>query len=326
MKQKTPSSTLKTELLGALFFTLLSLFACDNSQPTRTKAPTDKPYLVILGVAQDAGYPQAGQIQEWKLIKNGKAKAGFATSIGLVDPISKERWLFEATPSFGIQLDKMDEFSTTENYPYDGIFLTHAHIGHYAGLMHLGREAMGTSGVPVYAMPGMKSFLMNNGPWSQLVNLNNIEIRDLQNRTSVQLNERLKVTPIQVPHRDEFSETVGYLIESDNTSVLFIPDIDKWDRWEDSILEWIEKVDMAFLDASFYQNGEIQGRDMSEIPHPFVEESMALFNSLSDKDKAKVYFIHFNHTNPLLFPRTEESKAVKAAGYKIAVQGQIQEF
>ena len=109
------------------------------------------------------------------------------------------------------------------------------------------------------------------------------------------------------------------------TSVLFIPDIDKWGKWEDSILEWIQKIDMAFLDATFYQNGEISGRDMSEIPHPFVEESMALFNSLSEEDKSKSHFIHFNHTNPLLFPRTDESKTVKAAGFKIAVQGQIQE-
>lgn len=326
MKHLKSSSTLKIELFGALFFILLAFSSCNNNQVTRTNAPKDNPYLVVLGVAQDAGYPQAGQIQEWKGIKNGQTKAGFATSIGLVDPISNERWLFEATPSFSIQLDKMDEFSSTNHYPYDGIFLTHAHIGHYTGLMYLGREVMGTQDVPVYAMPGMKSFLMNNGPWSQLVNLNNIEIRDLQNRYAVQLNKRLRVTPIQVPHRDEFSETVGYLIESDQTSVLFIPDIDKWGKWEDSILEWIQKVDIAFLDGSFYQNGEIPGRDMNEIPHPFVEESMTLFNSLSEKDKSKVYFIHFNHTNPLLFPRTDESKTVKAAGFKIAVQGQIQEF
>lgn len=326
MTQKTPSSTLKTELFGALFFIALSLFSCDDSKPKRTKAPTDKPYLVVLGVAQDAGYPQAGQTEEWKRIKAGTAKAGFATSLGLIDPISNERWLFEATPNFNIQLDKMDEFSSTENYPYDGIFLTHAHIGHYTGLMELGREVMGTSNVPVYAMPGMKSFLTNNGPWSQLIELNNIVIRDLNNKSTTQINKRLRVTPLQVPHRDEFSETVGFVIESANTSVLFIPDIDKWEKWDDSILEWIEKVDMAFLDASFFKNGEIPGRDMSEIPHPFVEESMALFSSLSAEDRAKVYFIHFNHTNPLLFPRSEEFKLVQEAGFKVAMQGQILEF
>ena len=103
-------------------------------------------------------------------------------------------------------------------------------------------------------------------------------------------------------------------------------DIDKWGKWEESITEWISRVEVAFLDGSFYRNGEIPGRDMSEIPHPFVEESMTYFDELSDLNKAKVYFIHFNHTNPLLFPMTEESKAVKEAGYKVAIQGQILEF
>ena len=217
----------------------------------------------------------------------------------------------------------MDEFSTTENYPYDGIFLTHAHIGHYTGLMYLGREVMGSQDVPVYAMPRMKSFLMNNGPWSQLVNLNNIEIRDLQNRQAVQLNKRLRVTPIQVPHRDEFSETVGYLIESDKTSVLFIPDIDKWGKWEDSILEWIQKIDMAFLDATFYQNGEISGRDMSEIPHPFVEESMALFNSLSEEDKSKVTLSTLTIPIRFFFPEPMKVKLLRRQDSKLPFRGKF---
>ena len=94
MKHKPPSSTLKTELYGALFFIACLIFSCDTQQPTRTAAPLDKPYLVILGVAQDAGYPQAGQKEEWARIKNGTAKISYPTALGLVDPVSKERWLF----------------------------------------------------------------------------------------------------------------------------------------------------------------------------------------------------------------------------------------
>lgn len=327
MKRKAPSLTLKTELFGALFFISILFFACEKSQSTTDMAASgNAPYLVVLGVAQDAGYPQAGQINEWAGIKEGSQSMGFATSLGLVDPVSKQRWLFEATPSFNIQLDKMDEFSATENYPFDGIFLTHAHIGHYTGLMHLGHEAMGATNTPVYAMPGMKSFLSNNGPWSQLVTFNNIQIRELHNHETTQLNERLKVTPLQVPHRDEFSETVGYLIESSDKSVLFIPDIDKWNKWDESIVDWIKQVDLAFLDATFFKNGEIPGRDMSEIPHPFVEESMALFKSLPSEEKAKVHFIHFNHSNPLLFPKSPETRQVQKAGFNVAFQGQTVQF
>jgi len=220
----------------------------------------------------------------------------------------------------------LDDVSETHNYPLDGIFLTHAHIGHYTGLIHLGREVMGASGVPVYAMPKMKTFLEGNGPWSQLVELNNIEIKPQQDSTTVKLNSSISVTPFTVPHRDEFSETVGYKIQINDKSVIFIPDIDKWSKWNQDIIEVIRKSDMALLDASFFKNGEIPGRDMSEIPHPFVEESIALFGKLSDEDKAKVLFIHFNHTNPMNFSDSEESQLVRDKGFKIAYEGQILKF
>lgn len=282
--------------------------------------------MVVLGTAQDAGYPQAGQIAEWNLIKERKARPKNAVALALVDPVLKQRWLFEATPDFKFQLQMLDDISETSQYPFDGIFLTHAHIGHYTGLMNLGREAMGTSAVPVYAMPKMQEFLTQNGPWSQLVSLNNINLKPLNNEVGINLNPNIKVTPFLVPHRDEFSETVGYSIEINGKSLVFIPDIDKWTKWDKDILEVIKAADYAFLDASFYKNGEIPGRDMNEIPHPFVEESMSLFESLSEADKAKVHFIHFNHTNPLLFDNSPEYKEVKEKGFNVAYEGQIIEF
>lgn len=309
----------------ALF--LFLLVSCSTmGDRNKTELPTDKPFLVVLGTAQDAGYPQAGQKKEWELVKKGITSRQHVVALGLVDPVSQQRWLFEATPDFNIQLDKMDEFSSTAAYPYDGIFMTHAHIGHYTGLMYLGREVMGAKQVPVYTMPKMKSFLTENGPWSQLVSLGNISLRDIENGRSVVLNERISVTPLQVPHRDEFSETVGFLIMANKKKLLFIPDIDKWEKWEKDIKEMIKRVDAALLDASFYQNGEIPGRDMSEIPHPFVQESMALFQSLSEPDKAKIHFIHFNHTNPLIFDSSSEFNTVLKAGFKIAREGQVFAF
>ncbi|KYG79525.1 pyrroloquinoline quinone biosynthesis protein B [Roseivirga ehrenbergii] len=318
-----PNSTLKIEPLLALF---LFLFTACSEPNNQREVPTDNPFIVVLGVAQDAGYPQAGQKQEWELIKERSARPKNAVALGLVDPTTKQRWLFEATPDFKLQLQMLDDVSETNNYPMDGIFLTHAHIGHYTGLIHLGREVMGTSSVPVYAMPKMKAFLEENGPWSQLVDLNNIEIKPQQDSIAIQLNNSVSVTPFTVPHRDEFSETVGYEIRIKDKSIVFIPDIDKWSKWNQDIIEVIRKSDMALLDASFFKNGEIPGRDMSEIPHPFVEESMSLFGKLSDEDKAKVYFIHFNHTNPMNFSDSDESKLVREKGFKIAYEGQILEF
>ena len=133
--------------------------------------------------------------------------------------------------------------------------------------MHLGKEVMGTNNTPVFAMPRMKTFLEENGPWNQLVELKNISLQELKSDSTINLNENIKVTPFLVPHRDEFSETVGYKIMINNKSLIFIPDIDKWERWATNINELIQKVDYAFLDATFYKNGELK-RDMSEIPHP----------------------------------------------------------
>jgi pyrroloquinoline quinone biosynthesis protein B len=240
----------------------------------------------------------------------------------LVDVQAKKKYLIEATPDFPEQLERLNKVSGLNQRLPDGIFLTHAHIGHYTGLMYLGREALGASLMKVYAMPRMLDFLTNNGPWSQLVELKNIVIEQIEKETPVVLSKYLTVVPIQVPHRDEYSETVGFIIKGSEKSLLFIPDIDKWDKWEVDITSLIEEVDYTFLDATFFEDGEIN-RDMEELPHPFVAESMGLFDSLPEAERNKVWFIHMNHTNPLLNPNSKESLFVEQKGYHIARVGDI---
>jgi pyrroloquinoline quinone biosynthesis protein B len=295
-------------------------FACN--QPAE-KTPTT-PYVMVLGVAQDAGYPQMNCKKECckQAWENPELKRT-TSCLAIVDPISKEQWIIDATPNIKEQLQLLKQKTGTEKL--DGILLTHAHMGHYTGLMHFGREVMGTDNLPVFAMPKMKTFLEENGPWSQLVKLENINIKALKSDSTFNLNENIEIKPFLVPHRDEFSETVGYEITINHKSLIFIPDIDKWGKWETNISELIQKVDYAFLDATFYKNGELK-RDMSEIPHPFVEESMELFSELSDADKQKVHFIHFNHTNPLLQEGSTAQKEVFEKGFNIAKEGQMIRF
>lgn len=280
-----------------------------------------KPYLVVLGIAQDAGYPQAGQTDHpgW----DDPSQRRLVSCLALVDPVTSERWLFDATPDFPEQLLRLDRMAPVEARApgLAGIFLTHAHIGHYTGLMHLGREVLGTHHLPVYAMPRMAAFLRGNGPWDQLVRLENIDIRPLADGRAVRLNDRLTVTPIQVPHRDEYSETVGYRIDGPERSALFIPDIDKWTRWDEQggrLEDQLAKVDIAYLDASFFADGEVPGRDMAQIPHPFVSETIARLAPLPAEERAKVRFIHLNRTNPALRPDSAERRAVEEAGHMVA--------
>ena len=144
------------------------------------------------------------------------------------------------------------------------------------------------------------------------------KLNELSNLSKVQLTSNVAIIPIIVPHRDEYSETVGYKIIGPAKSVLFIPDIDKWDKWEFNIIEEIEQVDYALLDATFYSAEEIENRDMNEIPHPLVVESMELFSGLSLEQKAKIHFIHLNHSNPLLNENGSASQEVETKGFNTA--------
>ncbi len=305
-----------------LFFIALLFIAC--SEPTQKINPSTvlsgQANITVLGVAQDAGYPQADCKKDCcKDVWNGAIQRKMVSCIALIDPPNNKAWIFDATPDFKDQL-----YFLEKSYPgieLAGIFLTHAHIGHYTGLMHLGREAMGAKEVPVYAMPKMKTYLETNGPWSQLVHLKNISLRTLKSDSTIIVGNQFKVTPMQVPHRDEYSETVGFKIAGQEKSSLFIPDIDKWQKWDRDILEEIQNVDFAFLDGSFYKNGEIPGRDMSQIPHPFIEESLNIFKELPSEDKSKVHFIHFNHTNPVLKSDSKAYQNVLNQGFLIADEG-----
>jgi pyrroloquinoline quinone biosynthesis protein B len=248
------------------------------------------------------------------------------TSLALVDPSTKKWWLFEATPDIKEQLHLFQQI-TKEAYSFlpDGIFLTHGHIGHYTGLMELGREAMNAVSVPVYALPRMKNYLTDNGPWSLLVQLKNISLQDLIADVPVFISSNLSVTPFLVPHRDEFTETAGFSIQWENKKVLFIPDIDKWEKFNRKIDSLVQQSTLAFLDATFFKDGELEGRSMAEVPHPFVTESKQKFRNLSKADKKKIYFIHFNHTNPLLNPNSSEFRQT-ALEYNVATQGAVIQF
>ncbi|GAB5500346.1 MAG: pyrroloquinoline quinone biosynthesis protein PqqB [Pseudohongiellaceae bacterium] len=281
----------------------------------------EDPFIYILGVVQDAGYPQAGCYRPHCMPGWEDARlARGATSIAVVDPRASRKYLFEATPDLPRQLYDLNQVAPDSSYQLAGVFLTHAHIGHYTGLMHFGREVMGTTGVNVFAMPRMREYLSTNGPWSQLVELNNIRLRRLQNFQTEPLGA-IMVTPLLVPHRDEFSETVGYIILGPSRSALFIPDINKWELWDRNIHDEIRNVDYAFVDATFFDGDELPGRDMSEIPHPFVVESMALFAPLPETEKRKIWFIHMNHSNPLLDPDSTAYQTVTGAGFNVAGEG-----
>ncbi len=254
-----------------------------------------------------------------KAWKNDSLKR-FVVSLALVDADNKKWYLFEATPDIREQLQLFKTLTKgVYNYLPDGIFITHAHIGHYTGLMQLGREVMNAKEVPVYVLPKLKNYLETNGPWSQLVTLKNIVLYKLNPDSTLQLTRNTKLETLVVPHRDEYSETAGFKIITEKTSYLFIPDIDKWQNWDHNIINEVKKVTYAFLDATFREASELPNRKMEDVPHPFISETMDLFKNESSETKAKIHFIHFNHTNPVMWDKASKQKVLDQ-GFKVVEQ------
>jgi pyrroloquinoline quinone biosynthesis protein B len=289
---------------GSLPLVVLSWFLCASVSLWSGSASAAAPrvYAVVLGIAQDGGMPHIGCAQPpCVAARRDPRRRQRVAALGLVDERSGQRFLVDATPDLPSQIDTLlggraprDRFR-----PLDGILLTHAHVGHYTGLMYLGREALGARAVPVHATPRLASFLRSNGPWGQLVALGQIELRELTPGRELPLTPHLAVTALPVPHRDEYSDTVGFRVRGPSRSLLFVPDVDKWERWDRRLEDEVAAVDVALLDATFFDASEVPGRSLGEIPHPLVGETT---DRLARAGLAgRVLFIHLNHTNRLLW-------------------------
>ena len=304
-------------LKGLFFILIIFLSACQKTNTIKRNKPNDV-ILKVLGTIQDGGIPHMGcnKVCCLKYFKNNTFRVG-VSSLGISNLKNETNYLIDATPNINHQLKALIGTSNPSE-KLNGIFLTHAHMGHYSGLLNFGREAMNSKNIPLYLMPRFYNFIQDNGPWNQLVKLENVMLKRIYDRQKITLESNLSITPIQVPHRDEYSETVGFLIEGNTKSALYIPDIDKWEKWNNSIIELIKNVDYAFLDGTFYDEKEVNNRDISEIPHPFIIESLKLFNPLDESEKNKIYFIHLNHTNPLLNSDSSEYNKVIREGFNVA--------
>jgi pyrroloquinoline quinone biosynthesis protein B len=273
---------------------------------------------VVLGIAQDGGVPHIGCTQALCVeARRDPARRERVAALGLIDDRGR-RFLIDATPDIASQIESLNagrgEFDRRR--PVDGILLTHAHIGHYAGLMFLGREALGADAVPVYATPRMARFLRDNAPWSELVSRRHIALVEITPGEEFALG-RLRAVAIPVPHRDELSDTVGFRVRGTAGAVLYIPDVDKWERWNRRLQDEVAAVDVALLDGTFYEAGELPGRNMAEVPHPFVSETIARIPAAL---RGRVRFIHLNHTNRLLWDAAARSAAA-AEGIVVARDG-----
>lgn len=293
-------------------------------------APPPGPRVVVLGTVQDGGMPQIGcDCTNCSRARRDPKLARHVASLAIHVPQTGHVYLVDATPDLPAQVEEIHTFhphpeGKVDRAPVDGVLLTHAHIGHYLGLAHFGFESLNTKEIPVWISPRMAAFLKANGPWSQLVKLGNIVLRELTPGTPFPLEGGVSVTPLQVPHRDEFSDTMAFVIRGPKRALFYVPDTDSWQTWPRPLTEVLatEKVDIALLDATFYSPDELPDRDVTKIKHPLVTQTMDLLAPLVKAGKLRVYFTHLNHSNPALDPNGPARKAIEARGFRVLDEGE----
>lgn len=317
-----------------LLFSIAAAACASPSKPTPPDAvhSIGEPYFVVLGTAQDGGLPQMACRRDCcEAARQNSERARMVTSLMLVDPEADQRWLFDASPHLPLQVDRaaalapLSSPAVTDGRPalFDGVFLTHAHTGHYSGLLQFGREVYGSDPVDLIGTPRMMQFLETNGPWSLLFEAGHAQRVDVTPGEPFVLGDGISVTPLRVPHRDEFSDTVGFVIRARGLDVLYLPDIDKWSRWERPLEEVLDEVDLALLDGTFFGPDELPGRAMSEVPHPFIVETLKLLEDAPASVRAKVIFTHLNHSNPAADPESFEASIIAMSGARVAAEGEI---
>ncbi|HEX6810221.1 MAG TPA: MBL fold metallo-hydrolase [Planctomycetota bacterium] len=303
---------------------LLLLLAAGCAAATEAAAPEPAPAceLFVLGTAQDGGLPHLGCDRPCCASARATGRVLFPACLGVLDRRNGKLLLVEATPRIEDQVAMLHELAAVTGrgrQPVDAVLLTHAHIGHYLGLALFGREAAGSRQLPVHCSPRFAGFLRGHGPWRQLVELEQIHLREFTIGEPFEPWAGLSVRAIAVPHRDEFSDTMAFVLRGPERAVLFVPDVDAWERAPGLLETLLEGVDVAYVDGTFFDGSELPDRNLAEIRHPLMTVTMQLLAETARRRPGAIRFIHLNHTNPALHDDAVRQR-VEAAGFAVAEQ------
>ena len=272
--------------------------------------------LTVLGIAQDGGRPQPGCqrpcCQDLSAVDyRSPVSLGIKTKNGTTI-------LIEATRDLGRQLITFGEPNI------DHLFLTHAHLGHVDGLGLFGRETMSARGIPLHSSPSMQNLIKSTPAWALLLEQGVFELTEIGH---VKIDD-VVIESIAIPHRAELSDMHAFVLRGKEHSVLFLPDHDSWDQTlsahsASSIREWLKEIEVthALLDGTFWSGDELQGRDMSVVPHPTIQDSLARLGQKQSGDP-EIYFTHLNHTNPAYREDGAEYQKITKFGWRVSSEGQ----
>ncbi len=283
-----------------------------------------KVFAIVLGIMQDDGLPHIGcQCRRCMAANKRIDKADFVACLGIVDarqPASKV-WIIDATPDIKYQLNLLADYLGRQpvrpdrfRQP-DGIFLTHAHMGHTAGLFQLGPEGMNVSQLTVYGTSAMVRMLQREQIWRPMVE--NLNLETIHPGETVTLAPELTITGYSVSHRDEVGAgTLAYVCGGPSRSILYLPDIDNWSSFAE-VKQVLTGVDSCLVDGTFFSSDELG--DRRDVPHPTAIETIEYWSGWS----GQIWLTHINHTNPLLDQDGEARQIVNQAGIGVAYTRQI---
>ena len=268
--------------------------------------------VLVLGTAQDGGVPHAGcDCATCAAAHGDDTRRRRVASIAVVGA-SGRTLLVDATPDLRSQLHRLAQAAGRDRLAPDALLITHAHVGHYLGLAFLGREAMNVRETPLWATASMGAFLRSNKPWSWLVEREQVVLDTIEPDRPIEF-DGARITPFLAPHRAEDTDTVGLVIEGEGRRLLYLPDADELTP---DLIERIRGADVALVDGTFHDASELPGRDLAEIPHPFVTDSVAALTGVD----TELWFTHLNHSNALIQPEAEQRPPLPA-GFGVLEDG-----
>lgn len=273
--------------------------------------------IIILGTSQDGGNPHFMCECPNCVQSQIKHIERYVSCIGIIG--DSKAFIIDATPDLPKQYNLFSKFLKTSNLQLTGIFLTHLHIGHYTGLIYFGKESISAKNFPLFSTKENLHFLQSNKPFFYLFERNEVQGFTIEPGIKLMLDKSLSILPFEVPHRNEDGNTLGFQIISKNSKkALYIPDIDYLTPEVDKL---VSESNLIFLDATFYKQTELMRQ--KQIPHPPMVETIQRYGL---QDKGKFYFIHVNHSNPVLDSESEEYNNVVKNNYEIASQGMFFEL
>src|SRR6056297_1628884 len=270
----------------------------------------NKILIKVLGTAQDGGYPQPDcSCPNCIAAKKDRNLIRLPASLGILDVKNKKSYIIDATPHFPAQLQSLNKTAQKYNFPDDhleAVFLTHAHIGHYTGLIYFRKEAINYNNFTIFTSESMKKFLIKKQPWKTLIENNNINLSLFKFGKNIEEIKKPQIKAIKVPHRAEYTDTASFLIKGESKTFFYLPDIDSWQNFKKKFNKVSSSSDLLLVDGTFFDKKELtkyRGRNIQNVPHPTIKKTISEINKGKLKlNNSKLYFTHFNHTNKVLNP------------------------